>query len=77
MTSIFLLFRVEVHVKEPKRKSPENCWEELENRTKQEKQNERKIRKAGHFAVVGIPILSVSFIVLFFVIGFSYSFANS
>ena len=48
-----------------------------EANTIEETQNERKIRKANKFAVVGIPIFSVAFIVLFFGIGCGYTLTNS
>ena len=48
-----------------------------EANTIEETQNERKIRKANRFAVVGIPIFSVAFIVLFFGIGCCYTLTNS
>ena len=48
-----------------------------EANTIEETQNERKIRKANKFAVVGIPIFSVAFIVLFFGIGCCYTLTNS
>ena len=66
-----------MQIEETIRTTPKIGWESLETATKLENQKERKIRKAGNFAILGIPAFSVSFIVLFFVIGFSYSFANS
>ena len=59
-----------------RKKTTKAGWKDLET-SKLENRNERKYRKARHFALVGIPILSVAFIALFFGIGYFYIFSNS
>ena len=62
--------------KEENKMTLKTAWKD-ESNTREETQNERKIRKANRFAVVGIPIFSVAFIVLFFGIGCCYTLINS
>ena len=58
------------------RKEPTKTgWKDLET-SKHENKNKSKYRKARHFAIVGIPIFSIAFIVLFFGIGYYYIFLN-
>ena len=68
--------RDEVQPKEESKISLKTAWKD-ESNTMEETQNERKIRKANKFAIVGIPIFSVAFIVLFFGIGCCYTLINS
>ena len=59
------------------RKEPTKTgWKDIET-SKQENKNKSKYRKARHFALVGIPIFSIAFIVLFIGIGYCYIFSNS
>ena len=58
------------------RKEPTKTgWKDIET-SKKENKNKSKYRKARHFALVGIPIFSIAFIVLFFGIGYYYIFLN-
>ena len=65
-----------MQIKEEGKITLKTAWKDEAN-IMEETQNERKIRKANKFAIVGIPIFSVAFIVLFFGIGCCYTLTNS
>ena len=55
---------------------PSVGWKDLKTTMKKEKINE-KYKKARNFAVLGIPLFSITFVILFFGIGFAFISTNN
>ena len=55
---------------------PSVGWKDLKTTMKKEKINE-KYKKARKFAVLGIPLFSITFVILFFGIGFAFISTNN